>query len=271
MASTSGATDDVMNFDTDGRWNLETNEEPAAQAHAPPSVRSIVLTGSLRVEFLDVSTADFYPKNNIIMSATFLATGGGHESARLSVDVASIGNVNQALNIPYLSLTLMFKPRNIFPDRTIQPVAFTIALLKYSTCNHSTAHSRMYALREGTTLGMLVDEAISKKLHHFLLLPYTTAHLFKGCGDFLCLSSYSLSQGMLTRVFITSPSRLGCPGPRRYPMELTRTYLKAVGGHLPLSTRELIRRGWWLSWNPIQDDLTPEEVFSDRRTTYLLN
>ena len=107
MASTSGATDDVMNFDTDGHWNLETNEGPAA--HAPLSVRGIVLTGPLRVEFLDVSAADSYPKNNIIiMSATFPGTGGGHQSARRSVQpgpskkVESAGNINQTLTYPLL-------------------------------------------------------------------------------------------------------------------------------------------------------------------------
>jgi len=52
--------------------------------------------------------------------------------------------------------------------------------------------------------------------------------------------------------------------------ELTRTYLKAVGDHPLLSAYELIGRGLWVSWNPIQDDLTPEEVFSDGRVTYQL-
>jgi len=125
MASTSGATDDVMNFDTDGHWNPETNQGPAV--HAPPSVRGIALTGPLRVEFLDVSPANSYPKHNIIMSVTFPATGGGHQFSRLSVrpdpstKVESTGNVNQTLTILYLSLTLMFKPRHILPDITINP------------------------------------------------------------------------------------------------------------------------------------------------------
>jgi len=129
MASTSVATDGVMNFDTDGHWNLETNQGPAV--HAPPSVRGIALTGPLRVEFLDVSAANSYPKNNIIMSVTPPATGGGHQFARLSVrpdpstKVESTVNVNQNLTIPYLSLTLMFKPRNILPDITINPSCST--------------------------------------------------------------------------------------------------------------------------------------------------
>lgn len=52
--------------------------------------------------------------------------------------------------------------------------------------------------------------------------------------------------------------------------ELTHTYLLARDDQPLSSTYEGIGRGLWVDWNPIQDDLTPEEVFTNRRVTYLL-
>jgi len=46
--------------------------------------------------------------------------------------------------------------------------------------------------------------------------------------------------------------------------ELTITYIEGA------STQELIGRGWWLRHNPVQDDLTPKDVFSLARLTYQL-
>lgn len=46
--------------------------------------------------------------------------------------------------------------------------------------------------------------------------------------------------------------------------ELTTTYIEGA------STHELLGRGWWLRHNPVQDDLTPESVFSSARLTYQL-
>lgn len=47
--------------------------------------------------------------------------------------------------------------------------------------------------------------------------------------------------------------------------ELTETYLEN-GSH----AHELIGRGFWIGCNPVEDDLTPETLFSDRRLTYQL-
>jgi len=40
-----------------------------------------------------------------------------------------------------------------------------------------------YELRHGTTIGILIDKIIERKMHHFLFLPYTSELLWKGCGD----------------------------------------------------------------------------------------
>ena len=33
---------------------------------------------------------------------------------------------------------------------------------------------------------------------------------------------------------------------------------------------ERVGRGWWVSYNPVEDELTPETTFTDRRLTYQL-
>lgn len=47
--------------------------------------------------------------------------------------------------------------------------------------------------------------------------------------------------------------------------ELVFTYIK--GG---AKTHERIGRGWWVSHDPVEDLLTPETNFTDRRLTYQL-
>lgn len=47
--------------------------------------------------------------------------------------------------------------------------------------------------------------------------------------------------------------------------EITYTYIE--GG---LKTWEQVGRGWWVTHNPEEDDLTPETTFTDRRLAYLL-
>lgn len=47
--------------------------------------------------------------------------------------------------------------------------------------------------------------------------------------------------------------------------ELTFTYIP--GG---ASTHEPIGRGWWLCYNPVEDEHTPETVFSNARLTHHL-
>lgn len=48
--------------------------------------------------------------------------------------------------------------------------------------------------------------------------------------------------------------------------ELTNTYISSGA-----STYEPIARGFWISYNPIEDELTPETEFSDRRITQFLH
>lgn len=47
-------------------------------------------------------------------------------------------------------------------------------------------------------------------------------------------------------------------------VEFTKTYLDG------LSTLEHVGRGWWVSHNPVEDELVPESAFTDSRPTYLL-
>ncbi|EWC46697.1 hypothetical protein DRE_04184 [Drechslerella stenobrocha 248] len=60
---------------------------------------------------------------------------------------------------------------------------------------------------------------------------------------------------------ITSPDSAENPGVGLAD-ELTETYI-ASGAH----ATELVGRGWWFQYNPVQDDLTPETIFSDARLT----
>jgi len=49
-------------------------------------------------------------------------------------------------------------------------------------------------------------------------------------------------------------------------MDLTVTY-----GPLPQggSAFELIGRGFWLRWNPVEDELTPDHAFANRPPNYM--
>jgi len=97
-------------------------------------------------------------------------------------------------------------------------------------------------------------------MHHFLFLPYTAEGRWKGCGyHALHCWAVLLRAGYITNE--NSDENLGVP----LSKELTYTYIR--GGK---STYEPVGRGMWLSYDPVEDEHTPESIFSDARLTYQL-
>lgn len=47
--------------------------------------------------------------------------------------------------------------------------------------------------------------------------------------------------------------------------ELVFTYMEGR-----FAARESVSHGWWVSYNPVEDDLTPETTFTDHILTYKL-
>lgn len=63
------------------------------------------------------------------------------------------------------------------------PGVYTLSLHNFSTTTRRATHHLTYRLSQGTTIGMLVDKIIDRKMHKFLFLPYTSEGRWKGCGD----------------------------------------------------------------------------------------
>ena len=63
------------------------------------------------------------------------------------------------------------------------PGVYTLDLLKYVAPTRRTVHQLTFSVLQGTTIGMLIDKAIEREVHHFLFLPYTAEGRWKGCGD----------------------------------------------------------------------------------------
>lgn len=80
----------VIDFNSDGEWDVEKHEGPAI--HAPDGVKAIAITG-YRIEWLDMSepSIEFYPKNHMVGTAIFATSqwfmGVESKSARISMEV----------------------------------------------------------------------------------------------------------------------------------------------------------------------------------------
>jgi len=64
--------------------------------------------------------------------------------------------------------------------------------------------------------------------------------------------------------YITNEDSDGNPG---VPLSKELTYTYIQGGK---STYEPVGRGMWLSYNPVEDEYTPETIFSEAQLTYQL-
>ena len=137
-------------------------------------------------------------------------------------------------------------------------------MLKYSSPTHRTVHYSTYP--EGTTIGDFINMILRLKMHHFLFLPYPVEGRWKGCGD----HTYVLSICCGDDIDMTWQSPLlgwlvGSDGANQ-----SRSEIRADDFFLPAKIHENIGRGWWVSYNPPEDDLIQETTFSDRRPMYLL-
>ncbi|KZT04198.1 uncharacterized protein LAESUDRAFT_751269 [Laetiporus sulphureus 93-53] len=231
-----------MNFDTDGYWDTSDLEGPAI--HAPADIKAIVVN-KYRIEWLNISdpTKDFYAKNHMVATVLFAQSqcinNEWYLSARLSMELG---------------------PEKVVPDANetlvsgseYNPGVYTLAMLSRDTPTFSAAHYLTYPLRQGTTIGTLIDKIIDKKMHHFLFLPYTSESRWKGCGDHIlhCWAVF-FRDGDITSEW--SEENFG----KTLSEELTQTYI--LGG---ASTYARIGRGWWLSHQPLEDIYAPESVFS---------
>ncbi|KAL4074253.1 hypothetical protein V8B97DRAFT_1914313 [Scleroderma yunnanense] len=242
--------DIVMDFDTDGKWNAKDVEGPAI--HAPAKIKAIVID-KYRIEWLDISDphTNFYAKNHMVATVIFAHPVWINDTACSSAP-----------------LSMELGPEKVVPDvneewvpgSEYNPGIYTLSVLDYNTPTRRSPHHLTFPLRQGTTIGTLIDKIIDKKMHHFLFLPYTLEGRWKGCGDHVlhCWAVF-VHDGDITRA--DSEENPGTA----FSEELTKTYIQ--GG---ASTYEQVGRGWWLLYNPVEDEYTPETVYSCARLTYHL-
>ncbi|KAI6038756.1 hypothetical protein EDC04DRAFT_2569322 [Pisolithus marmoratus] len=246
-ASSSADSAPTMHFDTDGQWNVTEVQGPAI--HAPSWVKNIILD-KIRIEFLDISEPNigFYAKNHIVSAVTFVEPVQFNRRQYVSAHISmELGLWKKVKGINVVS-NLMIRP----PGEHYHPGVFIVALHNYSTPTHCSVQYHTYALSQGTTVGMLLNAAIKLNMHHFLFLPYTSEGRWKGCGNFMLHFWVVL---VCTKVITSNQSKENLNSD--LSSDLTLTYLPDGS-----STFEHIGRGWWLSWNPIQDNLTPEVVYN---------
>ncbi|KAJ7803328.1 hypothetical protein B0H14DRAFT_2613430 [Mycena olivaceomarginata] len=239
-----------LDFDSDGSWETDLQSGPAI--HAPAHIKNILID-SYRVEWLNLSEPDedFYSKNHMVATLSFDApvTIGdtGYSSARLSME---LGERGKAVN---LEATADRQPKEQYC-----PGEWTLRLLTYSTPTIRSAHFRTFPVRQGLKIGDLLDKVIGAKMHHFFFLPFTDEYRWKGCGDHL-IHTWA---AFVRAGYITSPTSEEDPG-KVLADELMYTYLPSGKSALVL-----VGRGWWVSHDPVQDEHTPEMMFSDARPTY---
>jgi len=140
------------------------------------------------------------------------------------------------------------------------PGLFSIKLLEYNNPTYRSLQNRTFPMQDGITIGELLDAAITRNMHHYVFLPYTIEGRWKGCGDFM-LQYWAV---LVRAGIITSDESEENPN-GALSSGLTVTY--APGN---FQTYEPVGRGWWLTWNPIEDELAPGTVYSNNRPTYML-
>ncbi|KIO26489.1 hypothetical protein M407DRAFT_7785 [Tulasnella calospora MUT 4182] len=217
-----------LDFNTDGAWDPEELIGPAI--HAPAEIKDIPIS-EFRVEWL--KTPQPYAKNHMVAAVTFaepqLLNNKKYYSARLSMELGPEKKVSGATKETYK------------PGRQYFPGVYTVALLVYPMPTRRALHYVTYDLRQGTTIGTLINKVIAKKMHDRRLL-----------------------EGMW-RSFTALLGRVHSHEEPKTPLsdELTQTYLTS-------GTRTHVRvgRGWWVSYNPVEDQYTPETTYSDARLSH---
>ncbi|KAK0194719.1 hypothetical protein F5146DRAFT_978197 [Armillaria mellea] len=249
---TSSEAYQPIDFDKDGEWDDDEQSGPAI--HAPQEIKNIAIK-NFRVEWLNLSdpSEDFYAKNHMVGTVTFVQphviNGARYSSARISMEVG--------VEKKFVAIV---GQEEWMPGSHYFHGVYTLNLLDYAEPTHRAVHHLTFPLRQGTTIGTLIDKVVQRNMHHFLFLPYTAESRWKGCGDHL-LHTWALfvREGDITSAkSIENPTQPLCE-------ELTSTYIE--GGR---KTWERIGRGWWVSHNPKEDEFTPETTFTDRRPTYQL-
>ncbi|KIO24938.1 hypothetical protein M407DRAFT_8674 [Tulasnella calospora MUT 4182] len=241
-----------MDFNHDGAWDYQDQLGPAI--HCPQIIKNIVVD-EYRVEWLNMSDPDedFYSKNHMAGGLAFthpqVIGGVEYQGARISMET---GLIKKVVTVPGHDTWETGKHYN--------PGTFTVTLLKYSSVTQRAVHHRTYQLRQGTTIGHLIDKIIARQMHHFLFLPYTREGRWKGCGDHLLHTwAVFVRDGDITSANADEDDAMPLAD------ELVYTYI--TGG---AKTYEEVGRGWWVSHNPVQDALTPETAFTNRRLTHQL-
>ncbi|KIM41135.1 hypothetical protein M413DRAFT_28199 [Hebeloma cylindrosporum] len=237
LSNTPEGSEVNVDFDKDGNWDSTFGE--GAAIHAPQWVRDIVVA-SLRIEWLVIPHSDDSTKNHIVGNAKF-ANGKccGYSAARISMEVGS------EKVVPSLQGS---------PAQDYQPGTFTVKLLSYAAKTHNSAHDLTYTCASGTTMGAILDAAISENMHHFVFLPYEVKDMgrWKGCGDFIL----NFWAKLLRSKLITNAA------PKENAETVLSTDLMTTfrPGIDPFTTG--IGKGRFINWQRVQDANVPETAYS---------
>ncbi|KAI5893395.1 uncharacterized protein SCHCODRAFT_0102517 [Schizophyllum commune H4-8] len=240
----------VYDFDNIDEWDAAGSQGPANKA--PANIRAL-RTNLLRVEWLDISmpAEDMYVKNHMVFSAlmeTPIVIGRKtYFAARLSMEVND--EADASYTIPDVNDILI-----CYDDYAAG--AYTMKLLQYAGPTNSAAHVRSYSLKQGTTLGELVDAVVTQRMHRFLFFSYTQAEFWKGCGHHL-LRVYTLyvDQGIISDEHSREEAS------KDLCHELLTTYLRGDDGTTKRATVR-VGRGRFLSWDDTTHRLIDETIWS---------
>ncbi|KAF7761891.1 hypothetical protein Agabi119p4_9883 [Agaricus bisporus var. burnettii] len=257
MADNTVDTDyDYINFDANGEWDEANLIGPAVLV--PKHIRSLVVT-EYRLEWLNLSDPGEHLKNHMIAAVTFSTpiylNNDWYYAARLSMETATN---DQAY-------------KDVQGAETYEPCDdfwignYELRLRSYTGPTKSKAHLVTFELKQGTTVGDLIDKVVEKKMHHFCFLPYikrgeTQPH-WRGCRDHIlhCWAMF-VREGIITSE--KSEERPSTP----LWMELNVNYNPEEAHGAFTSSPMLIDRGWWVFQKPTQDDLhTPDDAFSKEK------
>ncbi|KAL1701614.1 hypothetical protein EV121DRAFT_294064 [Schizophyllum commune] len=237
----------VYDFDNIAPWKAAKAEGPANKA--PADIRAL-RANLLRAEWLDLSepAEDIYVKNHMVFSALLetptVIGDRTYFAARLSMEVNDKADANYKI------------PDVLICYDDYAAGVYTMKLLTYAGPTTSAAHVRSYSLRQGTTLGELVDAVVNERMHRFLFFSYTKAELWKGCGHHL-LRVYT---HYVDKHIISNENSQEEPD-KGLDLELLTTYLKNDDGTTRKATVS-VGKGRFLSWDDAEHRLIDDTIWN---------
>lgn len=167
---------------------MSTSQQREFRADSVPQEHRNRVINQFHVEFLNydrvISTGDPVrdalrqgkKKNHVIFRVVFAQPApGGIQAARISMDVV-LDDVG--------STEAVYAGSNASDDPAVTDGAFNVKLVRYAGTSTSALSSFTFSVRNNTTLGQLLDVALSRQMHRFkFTVLYSLAYM--GCRDFM--------------------------------------------------------------------------------------